>query len=101
LDILLNQERYWDKVSDAKEFTTPFQINAFKNYASRESKILDVGCGYGRTLNELHEWGFKNLFGVDFSQGMIEGRNFILILICKRAKGNFLLITTPLTQFFY
>ena len=33
--------------------------------------ILDVGCGYGRTLNILHNSGFKNLIGVDVSQGMI------------------------------
>ena len=68
----MNQERYWDKVADEKEFTTPFQINVFEKYVSRKSKILDIGCGYGRTLNELHKWGFENLFGVDFSQGMID-----------------------------
>ncbi len=30
--------------------------------------ILDVGCGYGRTLHELHENNYENLTGVDFSQ---------------------------------
>ena len=30
-----------------------------------------MGCGYGRTLNELHSNEYKNLIGIDFSKGMI------------------------------
>ncbi len=66
-----DQEQYWDKVSDKKEFPVPFQIDEFKKHVSKEMNVLDVGCGYGRTLNELHKDGFKNLVGVDFSKGMI------------------------------
>ncbi len=66
-----NQEPYWDKVSQDKEFPTPFKIDLFKKYVSKNNAILDVGCGYGRTLSELHEEGFLNLTGIDFSQGMI------------------------------
>jgi SAM-dependent methyltransferase len=32
---------------------------------SRSSTILDVGCGRGALLDELREWGFRNLFGAD------------------------------------
>lgn len=67
-----DQEKYWDKLANEKEFPTPFQISKFKKYVSPENKILDVGCGYGRTLSELYDDGFKNLIGVDFSQGMID-----------------------------
>ena len=66
-----HQEKYWDKVSKEKEFPTPFQLERFEKYVSKEMNILDVGCGYGRTLNELYIHGFKNLTGVDYSQGMI------------------------------
>jgi ubiquinone/menaquinone biosynthesis C-methylase UbiE len=66
-----DQERYWDKVAEEKDFPTPFQLEEFKKYVSKEMNILDVGCGYGRTLNELYNNGFKNLTGIDFSQGMI------------------------------
>jgi ubiquinone/menaquinone biosynthesis C-methylase UbiE len=66
-----NQEKYWDKVAEEKEFPTPFQIEKFEKYVSKENKILDVGCGYGRTLNELYNHGFKDLIGIDYSQGMI------------------------------
>ena len=65
------QKDYWNKVAEEKEFPTPFKINEFKKYVSKEKKVLDVGCGYGRTLNELYKQGFKNLTGIDYSQGMI------------------------------
>ena len=86
----MNQKRYWDKVADEKEFSTPFQINIFETYVSRESKILDVGCGYGRTLNELYNLDFKNLVGVDFSQGMIDrGKKLYPHLDMQKNKGKF------------
>ncbi|MDI6724696.1 MAG: methyltransferase domain-containing protein [Methanobacterium sp.] len=66
-----DQKEYWNKVAEEKEFPTPFQMEEFKKYVSKEMKILDVGCGYGRTLNELYNQGFKNLTGIDYSQGMI------------------------------
>jgi ubiquinone/menaquinone biosynthesis C-methylase UbiE len=69
--LIQNQESYWDKFAEKKEFPTPFQMKKFEKYVSREQNILDVGCGYGRTLSELHENGFQNLKGLDFSQGMI------------------------------
>ena len=66
-----DQKEYWNKVAEEKEFPTPFQMEEFRKYVSKEMKILDVGCGYGRTLNELYNQGFKNLTGIDYSQGMI------------------------------
>lgn len=66
------QEEYWNRVSEKKEFTTPFQAEAFFKYVKKDSRILDVGCGYGRTLDELYHNGCRNLTGIDFSSGMIE-----------------------------
>ena len=63
---------YWNSVSNTKEFKTPFQIEEFSKYVDKEKKVLDIGCGYGRTLNELYNLGYKNLIGFDFSEGMIE-----------------------------
>lgn len=68
----MKQREYWDSVSEKKEFTTPLQTEAFAKYVKRTDVILDVGCGYGRTLNELYQEGFRNLIGVDFADGMIE-----------------------------
>lgn len=67
-----SQKDYWNKVAYDKEFTTPFQIQLFSEFVSKQDKVLDIGCGYGRTLNELSTQGFKNLYGIDFSQKMIE-----------------------------
>lgn len=67
----MKQQEYWNNVSEKKEFTTPFQLENFARYVSRDSQILDVGCGYGRTLDELHHNGYRNLIGIDFSKGMI------------------------------
>lgn len=67
----MEQQKYWDSVSQTKQFTTPFQFEEFSRYIRPDARILDVGCGYGRTLNELYQAGYRNLFGIDFSQGMI------------------------------
>ncbi|MDO4321851.1 MAG: class I SAM-dependent methyltransferase [Lachnospiraceae bacterium] len=67
----MEQKQYWNSVSENKQFTTPFQAEEFSKYIDPSSSILDVGCGYGRTLRELYEMGYRNLIGIDFSEGMI------------------------------
>lgn len=72
MDQPTNQKKYWNQAASKKEFTTPFQAVEFEQYVSREAAILDVGCGYGRTLDELHGAGYHRLLGIDFSENMIE-----------------------------
>ena len=67
-----NQYVYWNKVSETKKFTHPLVMEKFKSYLSKESQILDFGCGYGRTCYELNSAGYKNVLGVDSSNKMIE-----------------------------
>lgn len=40
-----------------------------------DSKIIDVGCSTGETLQQLKENGFTNLYGVDSSPDMISACN--------------------------
>lgn len=68
----MEQKNYWNLVSNTKKFTTPFQADIFCSYVNKDSVILDIGCGYGRTLNELYSLGYKHLTGFDFSSGMIQ-----------------------------
>ena len=68
----MEQKEYWNQVSATKQFTTPFHADKFEKYVERNSAILDVGCGYGRTLDELYHNGYQNLTGIDFSSGMIK-----------------------------
>jgi len=39
---------------------------------NRNSKIIDVGCGYGIYLKELKERGYKNVKGVDISSEQVK-----------------------------
>lgn len=82
-----DQEKCWDELAEKKEFPTPFQITEFKKHVNQGMKILDVGCGYGRTLSELHNNGFANLTGVDFSEKMIK-RGLNLYPYLKLIKNN-------------
>ncbi|TQS82860.1 class I SAM-dependent methyltransferase [Candidatus Methanomassiliicoccus intestinalis] len=67
----MNQKEYWDK-STCKTFTAMLHLDELSLYLKNDDSILDVGCGYGRTLYELYSNGYKNLKGVDFSSKMIE-----------------------------
>lgn len=40
-------------------------------YLRRDSKILDVGCGFGKTVLELDRLGYSNLTGIDINQSGI------------------------------
>lgn len=67
-----DQKTYWDKAAGQKEFTTPFEMAVFEEAVSRDARILDMGCGYGRIMHELSCAGFSYVTGVDFSNEMIE-----------------------------
>ena len=67
-----NQNQYWDSVAWEKTFTHPLNIDMFRNHVTTESRILDYGCGYGRTVDELLNHGYPNVVGIDSSPLMIE-----------------------------
>ena len=64
-------QAYWDAAAETKEFSTPLRLKEFTALVPLEAAILDVGCGYGRSLAELRACGYGNLLGVDFSAKMI------------------------------
>ena len=68
----MDQKLYWNNVAPIKEFTTPLQMDIFKKQVNIKAHILDIGCGYGRTLKELYDNGYENIMGIDFSEKMIE-----------------------------
>lgn len=67
----MNQKKYWNSVANEKNFTTTFKKEEFSEFADKDAEILDVGCGYGRTMNELYHAGYKNLIGADTAIEMI------------------------------
>ena len=66
-----NQKDYWNKAADSKKFLTPLNLKEFSALVPKSANILDIGCGYGRVLAELHEHGYTNLRGLDFAKEMI------------------------------
>lgn len=44
----------------------------FEQFVDKSSKILDLGCGNGRTTFGLYNIGYKNIIGLDISKKMIE-----------------------------
>lgn len=69
-----SQIRYWDGVASEKRFSHPLRLDWLEGHlvkADKRARILDYGCGYGRTLSELWGAGYKNIVGVDFSNAML------------------------------
>lgn len=86
----MDQKDYCNNASN-KQFTTPFQNEKFMKYVQKTAKIIDVGCGYGRTLKRLYDLGYKNLIGIDFSEKMIEkGKNLYPYLDLQVKRTNYI-----------
>lgn len=62
---------YWDKVAGQKSFRHPLNRDLFTSYVERDSRVLDIGCGYGRILEQLETFGYCDTLGIDSSQRMI------------------------------
>jgi SAM-dependent methyltransferase len=74
-----SQIDYWDRVAREKRFSHPLCLAWLTRYLPTPARILDYGCGYGRTLSELSQAGYQNLVGVDFSEAML-GRARVAVL---------------------
>ncbi|MGW8766086.1 class I SAM-dependent methyltransferase [Streptomyces sp. NPDC055815] len=66
-----SQVAYWDSVGATKTFTHPVNLSWLAG-VSRNARVLDYGCGYGRVMAKLSEHGFSDLSGVDLSPALIE-----------------------------
>ncbi len=67
-----NQRRYWDDAADFATFSLPLDADLLSKHVDRSARILDLGCGYGRSLAELEIRGFDRLVGADPSPRMLE-----------------------------
>jgi SAM-dependent methyltransferase len=67
-----DQRCYWDRAAARKTFTHPMRVDWLAQSIDRGARILDYGCGYGRTLDDLASLGYTNMVGVDFAPQMIE-----------------------------
>ena len=44
----------------------------FLKYLHPSFQILDIGCGAGRTTHGMHQYGFKNIVGLDITPEMVD-----------------------------
>jgi len=65
------QTKYWDAVAATKTFAHPVPMQTFLDSVPVDARILDYGCGYGRTCSEFVTNGYRHVVGVDISAGMI------------------------------
>jgi len=66
-----NAQSYWDAQAASLTFTHPLNLGWLAQLP-KAARILDYGCGYGRTIAELAAAGWTNAVGVDSSAAMIE-----------------------------
>jgi len=62
---------YWDRIAAERRFTLPLRADWLAAHLNGRARILDFGCGYGRTLAGLQDAGYENLMGMDSSAGML------------------------------
>ena len=47
------------------------ELDIITRFSSKDSYILDIGCGTGRISIDLHNHGFCHVYGIDISEKMI------------------------------
>jgi ubiquinone/menaquinone biosynthesis C-methylase UbiE len=65
------QQNSWNKVAGEISFSLEPNLNKLATLITKDAKILDYGCGYGRITSELHARGYSRLSGVDTSIEMV------------------------------
>jgi len=65
------QTSYWNRAGRGKRFSHPLDREFLVAQVPPATRILDVGCGYGRSLTELRELGYREVVGVDTSAAML------------------------------
>jgi methionine biosynthesis protein MetW len=74
-----NFEKLWEKHEKPSFFgellfkmAESKAIQILKKYVNEKSKVIDVGCGTGRTLSLFRKNGYLNSIGIDVSKKSIE-----------------------------
>jgi len=64
-------------------------IELFKEvlpYLNKDSRILELGCNVGRSLNYLHKLGFKNLTGIEIGAKAVEMSKTVFPEMARESK---------------
>ncbi|MBX7066646.1 MAG: class I SAM-dependent methyltransferase [Parachlamydiales bacterium] len=63
---------YYNQIGAKKDFEDPLYLEKIAPHISKDAKIVEYGCGYGRLLRLLKKSGYTHLVGFDFSKSMID-----------------------------
>jgi SAM-dependent methyltransferase len=63
---------YGDRLASISEVSRHMVILGYLAYGAKEPMVLDVGCGHGRLLQLLADFGFAKYVGVDWSNKAVE-----------------------------
>ncbi len=83
IDTVFTKNAYNNFVDEYYEAVTKVglwqsELAVIKQYFDNlDGKLLDMGCGVGRTTFNLYELGYHNLYPVDLSNKMIEKANLM------------------------
>jgi SAM-dependent methyltransferase len=66
-----HQLDYWNRMGPGKTFGHPVNFERLSQWLTPDSRLLDIGCGYGRALGLLFDRGFRNLIGFDPAAAMV------------------------------
>ena len=67
----MQNKDYWNSEGSNKVFTHPICVEWLSGL-NPMTTILDLGCGYGRIVNDLDQIGLNKIVGLDPSNQMIE-----------------------------
>lgn len=62
---------YWDSIASLKKFRHPLPQSVVDKYFPDGARVLDIGCGYGRLVENLLAQGFS-VAGTDTSTAMLK-----------------------------
>ena len=66
----INHQRYCDAIDKVGLWNSERII--FEKYVKKSDRILDLGCGTGRTTINLYKLGYQNIIGLDISDKLID-----------------------------
>jgi len=76
-------ECYDDEMVEMGYAYNNYIVELFPKYVDQTSKVLDLGCGSGYVGKSLHEVGYRNIHGIDYSTDMLakaESKNIYISL---------------------